>query len=279
MPELMQKFTTRFALGLVLFLGLASCTKADGTGGTRLVVTGSSTLAPLLAELAASYEQLHSEVRIDVQSGGSGRGISDARSGVADFGMVSRDLYAEESDLMAWTLALDGVGLMVHEDNPVPALTSDQVRAIYRGEIQDWSELGGDAGRITVVHKAEGRATLQVFLDYFGLKNPEVKADILAGENEHAIKTIAGDRRAIGYVSIGTAEEDILHGVSVRLIGLDGVAASSEEVASGRFPMTRALNLVALQVPEGLAADFLLYVMSSEANDQIRAFSFTPLTP
>ncbi|MDA0666964.1 MAG: phosphate ABC transporter substrate-binding protein [Planctomycetota bacterium] len=260
-------------------LSCLSCTKADGTGSSRLVVTGSSTLAPLLADLAASYERLHPEVRIDVQSGGSGRGIADARSGVADFGMVSRDLYTEEGDLKAWTLARDGVGLLVHEENPIPALTSNQVRAIYRGEITDWSQLGGAAGRITVVHKAEGRATLQVFLDYFGLKNPEIHADIIAGENEHAIKTIAGDRRALGYVSIGTAEEDILHGISVRLVDLDGVPASSEEVAAGRFPMTRALNLVAPESPHGVAADFLLYVMSSEANDQIRAFSFTPLTP
>jgi len=195
------------------------------------------------------------------------------------FGLVSRALYAEESDLMAWTLARDGIGLMVHAENPVRNLSSDQVRAIYRGEIEDWSEVGGDPGRIIVVNKAEGRATLQVFLDYFGLTNQEIQADILAGENEHVIKTVAGDRRALGYVSIGTAEEDILHGVKVKLLALDGIEATSESVANGNFPMTRALNMVATQAPVGLASEFLVYVMSSEANEQIRAFSFTPLTP
>ena len=270
-------------LGLMALLLCFACTKADGTQeavSTRLILTGSSTLAPLLTDLAASYERLHPEVRIDVQSGGSGRGIRDARSGVADFGMVSRDLYAEESDLKVWTIAQDGVGLIVHASNPVRGFTADQVRAIYRGEITDWSLLGGDPGPITVVHKAAGRATLGVFLEHFELKNPEVKADILAGENEHAIKTIAGDPRAIGYVSIGNAEEDILHGVAIRLVDLEGVPATSEQVSAGIFPMTRALNLVALETPQaGLAADFLRYVTSSEANQQIREFSYSPLTP
>jgi len=275
-------FPRPLSAALLAFLAL-SCSRAQGSdrdpAGHRLILTGSSTIAPLMTGLAAAYEKDHPGIRIDVQSGGSGQGIRDARSGVADFGMVSRNLRAEESDLIAWPVARDGVAMIVHADNPVADLSGDQIRAIYTGAIQDWSALGGTPGEITVVHKAAGRATLEVFLEHFGLQNPDVQADIIAGENEQAIKTVAGDPRAIGYVSIGTAEEDMRHGVAIQLLALDGIGASTAAVADGSFPMRRTLHLVATATPEGLAADFLAFVRSPAADALIRAHAFTPLQP
>ena len=55
---------------------------------------------------------------------------------------------------------------------------------------------------MTVVNKAEGRSTLELFLDYFKLKSPDVQADVVIGDNEQGIKTVAGNPNAIGYVSI-----------------------------------------------------------------------------
>ncbi len=272
----------RSIFSLLLLAGLVcivSCSRVQGHGGeeNRLSLTGSSTIAPLMTVLAARFEQEHPGVRIDVQSGGSGRGIADARNGVADFGMVSRSLRAEEKDLLAWPIARDGVSMIVNQKNPLANLSREQIRSIYTGKIRNWSHLGWEGGPIVVVHEAEGRATLEVFLDHFGLQNEEVRADVIAGENEHAIKTVANDPRAIGYVSIGTAEEDIRQGVSIRLLALDGVEAAKSKVAEGQYPMLRELNLVALQEPVGLAAEFLAYVRSAAADDLIRAQSFTPL--
>lgn len=68
----------------------------------KLVLTGSSTVGPLASELGKRFEALHSDVRIDVQTGGSGRGITDARQGLADIGKVSRALKDDEHDLLAF---------------------------------------------------------------------------------------------------------------------------------------------------------------------------------
>ena len=87
----------------------------DGGLSGKLMVTGSSTVAPLVSEIAKRFEQLHPDVRVDVQTGGSGKGIADARIGVADIGMASRALKDEESDLVAHKIAADGVGLIVHQ--------------------------------------------------------------------------------------------------------------------------------------------------------------------
>ncbi len=109
----------------------------------RLTLTGSSTVAPLVAEIGKRFESLNPGVRVDVQSGGSARGIADARSGLADIGMVSRGLKSEEEDLKSFAIARDGIGMIVHRDNLVPTLSDEQVIAIYTGRLADWSEVGG----------------------------------------------------------------------------------------------------------------------------------------
>ena len=276
-----------FVLGLGLTTGLwtTGCLPSPDDTHTKLVITGSSTVAPLVSEIAKRYEAEHPGVRIDVQTGGSSRGIADARNGTAHLGMISRDLKDDEQDLQAATIARDGVGLIVHRDNPIDDLDADQVAAIYRGEIQNWSELAGPDGEIdgdiTVVNKAEGRATLEVFKKFFGLESPEIEADVIIGHNEQGIKTVAGNAHSIGYVSIGVAESDIQAGVSIRLPSINGIKASTATVADGSFPVARPLNLVFPAKPQ-LAPDirrFLDYCRSNTVHDLIQDQYFVPSLP
>lgn len=257
---------------------LAVCLMSVGThaatADSRLVVTGSSTVAPLVLEIAKRFESRNPGVRIDVQSGGSSRGIADARSGVAQIGMVSRALKPSESDLESHTIAMDGVALIVHRSNPVTRLTDDQVRAIYRGEIRDWSEVGGPRRPITVVNKAEGRSTLELFLQHFGLENAAIRAQVVIGENQQGIKTVAGNPGAIGYVSIGTADYEAAHGAAIRLLPMADVAATVEAVRAGRFPLSRPLNLVTRGQPGALARRFIEFARSPAVDDLIRAQYF-----
>jgi len=243
----------------------------------KLVLTGSSTIAPLALEIGKRFERLHPGVRVDVQTGGSSRGISDARSGLADIGMASRALKAEEADLYAHPIALDGVALIVHKSNPIAALTEDQVRAIYTGKVSLWSEVGGAPRKIVVVNKAEGHSTLELFLHYFKLKNPEIRAHVVIGDNQQGIKTVSANPDAIGYVSIGTAEYEATHGTSIRLLPLHGVVASVEEVRSGKFPLSRPLNLVTKTPPTGLVKTFIEFSQSAGVKDLIDAQYFIPL--
>lgn len=160
-------------IAAIVLLGIAGAALASAD---RLVLTGSSTVAPLALEIAKRFEQQNPSIRIDVQSGGSSRGVADARSGLADIGMVSRTLKPEENDLLAHTIAMDGVSIIVHKDNPVRSLTDAQIKGIYTDRIVNWNAVGGRDGRITVVNKAEGRSTLELFLHHFTLKNSEIKA-------------------------------------------------------------------------------------------------------
>ena len=243
----------------------------------KIVLTGASTIAPLATEIGKRFEELHPGVRVDVQTGGSSRGVNDARQGLNDIGMVSRPLKDDEKDLHGFSIAKDGVTIILHKDNPVKSLSDEQVVAIYKGKITNWKEVGGHDAKITVVNKAEGRSTLELFCQYFKLKNTEIKADSVIGDNEQGIKQVAGNRDAIGYVSIGTAEYDADHGTPIKLLPIDGVEATSENVANGKFPLSRPLLLVTKSPPEGLVKEFIEFAASDKVHDLIREQSFVPL--
>lgn len=243
----------------------------------RLSLTGSSTVAPLAAEIAKRFEKTNPDVRIDVQTGGSSRGIADAGSGLADIGMASRALKStERAALVAHVIAQDGISLIVHRDNPVSFLTDEQVRRIYLGEIERWSEVGGPDEEITVVNKAAGRATLEVFVKHFGLDESAIAADVVIGDNEHGVKTVAGNPHAIGYVSVGSAEYNAGDGVPIRLLPASGISATTDNVAAGRFPISRPLNLVTKGEARGLTKVFIEYAQSDEVHDLIRDLYFVP---
>jgi len=271
---------TRFVIAAALVTLLSGCAgggSTDAPARRTLVLTGSSTVAPLAGELGKRFEALHPGVRIDVQTGGSSRGVTDAREGTADIGMVSRDLKETESDLRSFTIARDGISLIVHADNPVAELSDAQVVAIYTGRIERWSEVGGPDAPITVVNKAAGRSTLELFVHHFGLDPITIEADVVIGDNEQGVKTVAGNPHALGYVSIGTAEYDSQHGVPIRLLALGGIEASTRTVQEGRFPLARPLNLVTTAKPEGLAAEFIDFARSPDVHDIVRAQYFVPL--
>ncbi len=278
---MLKKYAAPVALSMASLMCVPPSAGAQGTVADqltgKLVITGASTLAPLIAEIGKRFESLYPRVRIDVQSGGSSRGVADARQGLADIGMVSRAMKEDERDLSAFPVARDGVCPILHQENPIQALTDEQVVAIYTGKITNWKTVGGTDAPITVVNKADGRSTLEVFLQYFKLKNVDVKAQVVIGDNEQSVKTVAGNRNAIGYVSIGTAEYDATHGVPIKLLPIGGVAASTESVGKGIFPLSRPLHIVTRTPPVGLAKAFIEYAQSKAVHDLIRQQYFVPL--
>jgi len=257
---------------LLSSLGHAASIEKD-----RLILTGSSTVAPLALEIAKRFEKTHPGIRVDVQTGGSSRGVADARQGLAHIGMVSRALHTDEGDLSGHTIARDGVAILVHKSNPIASLSKEQILSIYTGKVTDWKQLGAKAGRITVVHKAAGRSTSELFNEYLGIKNTDVKAHIIIGDNEQGIKTIVGNPQAIGYVSIGTAEFQAGQGVAIKVLPLESVIASVDNVKTGKYPLARPLNLVTRNQVQGLAKEFIAFAQSPAVADLIKEQYFVPV--
>lgn len=115
---------------------------ASGKSG-KVTVAGSSSVTPVMEKLAEAYKAQNSEVTVEVQQSDSTTGVTSALEGVCDVGMASRDLKEEETakGAQGQVIAMDGIAVVVNNENPVDDLSSEQVKDIYVGDTTDWSEL------------------------------------------------------------------------------------------------------------------------------------------
>lgn len=114
---------------------------ASGVSG-KITISGSTSVAPAMEKLAEAYKALNAGITIDIQQTGSGAGITAATDGIVDLGMSSRALKTEEAAKLACqTIATDGIAVIVHPENTVKGLSSDQVRSIFLGETTSWTGL------------------------------------------------------------------------------------------------------------------------------------------
>lgn len=115
---------------------------ASGLSG-KVTLAGSTSVSPLMDELAAAYKELNPDVTIEIQQSGSGAGIQSAIEGVCDIGMSSRELKDSEKEagLTPTVMALDGIAVIVNKDNSVDALSSEQIQSIYIGETTSWADV------------------------------------------------------------------------------------------------------------------------------------------
>jgi len=160
----------------------------------------------------------------------------------------------------------------------VTTLSNAEIVAIYTGEQQNWSSLGGDDAAITVVHKADGRSTQELFLAHFGLNNDQVQPDMVIGENQQGIKAVANDVNAIGYVSIGTAIYEADAGAPLRLLPLSGVPATLESVDQGCYPLSRELNLVSQGELSEAASQLLDFMTDPDRAATYHEYYFLPVS-
>ncbi len=228
----------------LLILALITFTQHSYAKKNQVLLTGSSTVAPIMLDIASEFEKLNPNSIIEVQTGGSTRGIIDIKRGLSQIGMISRALKPNENYLKHKTIAIDGLGVILHSANKVTKLTKQQIKDIYTREITNWKDLGWIDKPITVVHKAEGRSTLELFLSYLGLKNSQIKPHLIIGDNEQGIKTVTGNPYTIGYVSIGAANYNIKNKAPLKLVALDGVKANRANIINKSYPILRSLNLI-----------------------------------
>lgn len=268
------------ALKALLCFALAFFLGCGQSGEKRVLVklSGSSTMGPMINEIGKRYSERKSGVRVDVQTGGSSRGIADAGNGLADVGMSSRDLTIKEKSLYQETIvATDGIGFLVNSANPVQELTKDQLGSIFTGEISDWKDLGGKPGKIVFINRAAGRSELSIVSKIFGIKADKFKPSSIAGENQQGIKLVAGNPNAITYMSVGASLFAAEKKEAVKLLPFQGVTPDFRTVASGEYSLSRPLILVTKGETKPWVKDFIDFCRSKEMNSVVKDFSYVPV--
>jgi phosphate transport system substrate-binding protein len=255
--------------------GFAQGTASAPLAG-KLLITGSSTMAPMVVELAKRFRAQHSGVVITVETGGSGRGVADALEGKADIGMASRELNPKEKALFAIPIARDGVTFVVHKNNPIGGLTRAQVFELFTGKIANWKALGGPAAPIEVVTRKSGHSSLEIMSYYLGIAPEAIKAAHVIGDNAEVQRLVAANRNVIAFLSIGAADKAAQQGLSLKSFALDGIVPGVGSIRDGTWPISRPLNLLTRRVPAGVAKAFIEFALSPAAREVILEHDFVP---
>ena len=248
-----------------LFLTLVMSVFTLGTANAESVTfAGSTTVFPFMEQLSPLLAEHGIEAK--VQAGGSSAGFKAAKSGIADFGMMSRELKdSEKPHVKTLVMSRDWLIMIAHKDAPFDNITSEQIIDLYTGKTK---ELNGY--KINAIAKEAGRGTKTIFDHYFHLGkkagHPIARDLVIIGPNGQAITTVAGDVNGLTMLSYSAVDAAIKQGEPIKMLTLDGVAGTPENVGDGKYTLQRSLNLVYL--PD--TADMADRLANALANDEAR---------
>ncbi len=269
---------------LIFFLIVLAMTAIGSAREQKVTLSGSSTVMPL-AELAAEeFNMLQDDYHVSVTSGGTGVGIVDVAEGRSDIAMASREIEPVErmryetgdTKFQEYMVGYDAICLVVSPyvyDSGVKSLTKEQLRQIYTGSITNWKDIGGPDEEIFVIGRRAGSGTRDTFHEVIlGSKEAEAPGVIIETSDSSEAKTaIRGGDNAIGYVGFSY----VLHG-DTKVVSLDGVMPTIQNIKNGTYPLARKLYFYTLGDPSPGARAFINYVLSPDGQKIALENGFIP---
>lgn len=264
-------------IGIVVILLLAGAT----TQAQALRIDGSTTVGPIADAFAEYFKSIDPKLEITVKKTGSGDGAAALIDGRCDIATMSRFMKDDEfakavgNKVMpvAWTVAMDGVCVVVHPSNPVAKLTGEQVRDIYMGKITNWSQVGGPSVPIVVISRDTSSGTYETFETLIMKKQPMAAGVEYVNANPQAQTRVKTTQGAVAYVGLGFLE-------GVKALAIDGVTPSRQTVANGTYPLSRPLFMFTNGFPKlgSPVYKFVTFYLSEKGQELVEAKGFVPLT-
>ena len=265
----MKKFICMF-FACVMALSLSAC----GSKETASVSTdGSTSMQKVINALGEAFTE-DTGANFTYNATGSGIGIKAVKDGTCDIGLSSRYLKDSEKaeGLKETVLAIDGIAIIVHTDNPVADLTVEQISAIFKGEITNWSDVGGKDGEIVCIGREESSGTRDGFESITDTEDACVYRQELTS-NGAVLTAVAENPNAIGYISLSSVKD------SVKAISVGGVVPSEASIKDGSYAVQRPFVLVTREdaVLSETAEEFFNFATSPAAYEIITAAGVVPV--
>lgn len=231
-------------------------------GAKALLIDGSTSVFPLMNQLASAYHKATHQPTPKVGQGTSDAGVNDVNTGRVDIGDVSRDpiIGSDPKGLVFSKIARDGVCMITNPKNPIGNLNQQAVQAIFTGNVREWSEVPGSkmSGPIDLVDRIASSGTQDAFQNIFlgpTLKiSPSAAAEETNGLVQNKVKV---DEHAIGFVSFAFTS-------GVNAVGYQGIPCTLRNAKSGQYQGVRNFWMVTKGIPKGAAAKFITWVTSSK---------------
>ncbi len=266
-------------------VGALTALATTAHAGRGLTIKGSDTMVILVQRWAETYMTQHAGEIVQVTGGGSGTGIAALINGTTDIGMASRPMKHDEKTKLRdryqsmgveIPVAKDGLSVYVQDSNPVQALSLEQLRAIYTGEVTNWNQVGGRDAIIVLYGRENSSGTYVYFKDNVLLgRDYAARTQTLPG-TAAVVNAVANDPNGIGY---GGAA----YGKGVRELGVKrdakspAVTPNAATVRDGSYPMTRFLYLYTRVKPAGAAKAFVDFVLSPPGQAIATQVGYFPL--
>jgi len=246
----------------------------------KLVIKGSTTVLPIAQKVAEAYMKENPGTSISISGGGSGNGIKAIIDGTTDIADSSRFIKDKEVKLamekgtypVPFRVAYDCIVPIVHPGNPVKNLTMDQLKAIYKGEVKDWKEVGGTNKKIVVISRDTSSGTYEVWEGKVMKKERVFPGALLQASNGAVAQAVAKNKYAVGYIGLGYLNKD------VKALTVNSVTGSNATTLDGTFPISRPLFMFTQGWPTGETVKFLNYVLHpAKGQKLIGEVGFVPL--
>jgi phosphate transport system substrate-binding protein len=252
---------------------------------STLTIKGSDTMVILAQKWAQTFMQSNPGKVLQVSGGGTGTGIAALINGTADLANASRPITDNEEkqvlerrgvEAVRFPVALDALAVYVPASNGIESLTIPALKKIFRGHTTNWKELGGEDRPIIIYSRENNSGTYAYFKEHvLGNEDFAAAAQTLPG-TAAVINAVSKDPGGIGYGGIA-------YGEGVRTVkvaadeGNEPVGPSMENATSGRYPLSRFLNIYSAGEPSGLAKEYLDFVLSPQGQEVVEGVGYYPL--
>ncbi|WP_323310515.1 substrate-binding domain-containing protein [Anabaena cylindrica] len=287
----MQKIAHSMTIGCIV-LGLCSCALINSTTPTAsnppasptnsldqkiIKIGGSSSTATVLKLLAQAYQAQNNNIKIEFISNTQSEGtIAALKNGIIDIASSSHKLKPEENNGQIQDRELAKDMLLVATNNSVKGVTNlstQQLKAIYQGDITNWQELGGANANIIVLDRPEDESAKKLLRKYYlGADKTSTKAIILNKEGE-LIETLKNTPNSIGAFS---SAYSVINQLPINRLSLNDVAPTIENFKSGKYQMVRYIGINWNKKPSVPTQNFINFIFSEEGNKILQKNGFIP---
>lgn len=240
--------------------------ESSAVSGT-ITLAGSTSMEKLCEAMSESFMEKYPDITVTVEYTGSGAGLEALTQGNIDIGNSSRKLEEGETEKGAVenVVAIDGIAVITDKENTVKDLTTEQLAGVYKGEITNWKELGGNDEAIVVIGRESGSGTRGAFeelLEVEDICNYAQELDSTGG----VLAKVAATPGAIGYVSLDVVDD------TVQAVSLNGVEATEDNILAGDYLLSRPFVMATMgEISEqnDLVQTWFSYVDSEEGQSVI----------
>lgn len=241
--------------------------KAADLSGT-ISLAGSTSMEKLCEAMSESFMEKYPGITVTVEYTGSGAGLESLASGSVDIGDASRSLKDEEkaAGSVENIVAIDGIAVIEDKDNGVTNVSAEDLAKIYKGEVKNWSELGGKDEAIVVIGREAGSGTRDAFEELLDIADSCAYAQELDSTGAVLAK-VASTPGAIGYVSLDVVDD------TVTAVSIDGTEPTEEQILAGNYLLSRPFVMATkgeISEQNDLVKTWFDYIASEDGKNVIK---------